>query len=141
MANSSISLLIVAVVVASYLASSKSSKSHNDRLVPKYAVYPTSKLEALFRLDLEIYKNVVRLFPPKLGANPIPAESLVLNYLQDFQETVGDFFKSGANEAEIIGKAVRNQLAIYRTLWRFENYIKEITRLPAEDIGTAFKGE
>ena len=90
-----------------------------------------------------MYKTVARLFPPATsrGANLGPAESLVLGYLQDFHETVGDnFLMLGTGDAEITSNELRNQLAIYRTFWRFENYIKQIVRLPVEDTGTAFKG-
>ena len=140
MAKISIFCLPVALIIANFWVSGKASVE-DDHLAPKYAVNPKSKLEALFHLDLEIYKNVVRLFPPKLCANPSPAESLVLSYLQDFQETFGDnILKSGAHDAEIVSNLIRNQLAIYRTLWRFENYIQKIAKLSVANGGTALRG-
>ena len=90
-----------------------------------------------------MYKTVAGLFPPatSLGPNPGPAESLVLGYLQDFHDTVGDnFLMLGKSDAEIISHGLRNQLAIFRTFWRFENYIKQIARLSTEGIGAALKG-
>ena len=88
-----------------------------------------------------MYKAVVRLLLPTtaFGTNPGPAESLVLSYLQDFHETVGDNFLD-KSYTEIISHSIRNQLAIYRTVWRIEHFVKEIARIPAEDIGAAFKG-
>ena len=104
---------------------------------------PRSKLEALFLHELEIYKTVVRLFPPitLLGTNPGPAESLLLRFLDDFHDMVGANSMSDTSDAEIVRNLLRNQLAIYRTIWRFGHYIKEIARLPAEDIGVAYNGK
>ena len=76
---------------------------------------------------------------------PGPTELLVLNYLQDFQETVPRNFSvnSSVPDGEIVRIAIGNQLIIYRTLWRFENYIKKIARLPTTEdtCGSVFKGK
>ena len=88
-----------------------------------------------------MYKTVIRLFPPTtaLSTNPGEAELLVLRYVQDFQETVAkNSLILGTSDADVVRNALKNQLATYRTIWRFENYIKEIARVPAE--GTVCKG-
>ena len=113
----------------------------DELLVRKYALSPISNLKAFLQLDLEIYRKVMRLFPASVafGLNTSVAESLVSSYLQDFQEAAKNYVDLlRTNEAEFFSHVLRNQLAIYRTFWRFENYIKKIVRLTAEQLGLAF---
>ena len=116
-----------------------------DLRIKKYAPAPIGSLKALLQLEIAIYQAATRLFPPRtalLGVNLRPAESLVLDFLQDFNETSTQTIGlSQTQEAEGMKKLLGNQLAIYRTLWRFENYIKKIASLPTQNLGWALPGK
>ena len=108
-----------------------------EHQVRKYAYSPGSTLEALVRLDWEIYQNIRGIFSPRMDyGGSGQAQSLVLSYLQDFHETAYHARRLNTNgtDAETVARLSRNPLAVYRTFWRFESYIKKFLHLQAEDF-------
>ena len=106
-----------------------------EEVVREYALSPSGKLEALLQLELKIYQKLKQLLPAKnalVSITPGPTDLLVQSYLEDFDQATRNTSFVLQNH-EIVGKILENPLAIYRMLWRFENYIKKILRLPAED--------
>ena len=104
-----------------------------DPDVRKYAQSPSTHLEAFIQLDLDIYQNLQRLFPP--GVEQVDndlTQSLVLGYLQDFKETA----YNDVTDAEAAKELSGNPLAVYRAFWRFENYIKKSLKHSAKYPGT-----
>ena len=106
----------------------------------KYAQAPSSNLQALLQLEWKIFQKFKRILPPlmtqsgKLGQ----AQSLLIRYLKDFNETAYNSIllkTSGTDTNEAVSQLSWNPLAVYRTFWRFENYIKEFLRLPPGDYG------
>ena len=110
--------------------------------VRKYAQSPSTSLKALLQLDWEIYQNLNRMIPTRIAHNE--AESLIQMYLQDFNETAYKTLLSQRNETEVaeaVSNLSGNPLAVYRAFWRFENCIKKLLRLPAQDFGGDLRGK
>ena len=105
--------------------------------IRKYSHIPSSHFKAFIQLDWEIYNNVNRLSPTSMvQTKDGQAETLIRKYLQDFKDTAYDamLLKKNGTNAGTVTKLSGNPLVVYRTFWRFENYVKQLLRLPADDF-------
>ena len=96
---------------------------------------PSSSLQSLIRLEWDIYHHVRQMFEAlqkgKRPGKPHLKEQSIFSYLQDFNETAYLQFADEI-DTETVQKLAGNALAVFRTLWRFENYVKKWTRLPGQ---------
>ena len=112
--------------------------------ITKYARNPLGNLEAFIQLDLEIYRNIKRLLRPGVPEHDNgQARSLILRYLQDFNDTAYNAILSKTNgtNPEAVKKLSSNPLALYQAFWRFENYIKKLLGHSAEELEAELRGE
>ena len=126
------------------VAAEAKAYSNLDNHTRKYAQSPRGKIEAFIQLDLQIYQNIKRLLRPGVPEHDNgQARSLILRYLQDFNDTAYNALLSKRNEtnAEAVRKLSGNPLAIYRAFWRFENYIKKLLRHSEEELEAELRGK
>ena len=125
----------------SVAAEAKALNSLDDH-IRKYARSPNGNLEAFIQLDLQMYQNINKLLRPGVPQHKNgQARSLILRYLQDFNDTTYNSLRNGTNADEAVIKLSGSPLAVYRAFSRFENYIKKLLRHATEDLGAELGGK
>ena len=110
-----------------------------DGRVRKYGQSPTGNLKAMLQFDWELYRSIKPMAPTAAvhGRNYSQAQALILGYLQDFDESTSKLLPktNEKDKVEAVRNLSENLLAIYRTFWRFENFIQQFLKLPAGSYG------